>query len=74
MSFLRAALSRVAALRGLVQDAGAVGSFLLVHRAIPREAKEETMTEIHDMTLLIDALAALITALAELIAAIRRPP
>lgn len=32
------------------------------------------MTHIYDMTLLIDALAALVVAIAQLIAAIRRPP
>ena len=32
------------------------------------------MTHINDITLLIDALAAVIAAIAQLVAAIRRPP
>lgn len=32
------------------------------------------MTQLHDITLLIDALAALVVAITQLIAAIRRPP
>lgn len=32
------------------------------------------MHQLHEMTLLIDALAALIAAIAQLITAIRRPP
>lgn len=32
------------------------------------------MSQLHDMTLLIDAVAALIAAIAQLVTAIRRPP
>jgi hypothetical protein len=32
------------------------------------------MNQLHDLTMLIDALAALIVALRQLVAAIRRPP
>lgn len=32
------------------------------------------MTQLHDLTMLLDALAALIVAVTQLVAAIRRPP
>jgi hypothetical protein len=43
------------------------------HRAFRTGQKEDTMT-IHDYVLLIDAAATLLGAIAQLIAAMRRPP
>lgn len=46
---------------------------VLVHRAFRAQRKEDTMTT-YDTIQLIQALAYLISALAQLVAALRRPP
>lgn len=74
MIFLRADLSRVAALARPVPAFLKSGRFLPRLRAIPRGAKEENMQFIHEITQLFDAMAALVSAITQLICAMRRPP